>query len=80
MPHPLMRRSSTKYYIGRRKNLTGYPGYFPDKELLAEYECPICKRSLSDGDTVAKNTDGDTVGCSRCIRYYEIWEILTDEN
>ena len=78
-PQPLLRRLSTKSDFRRRKNLTVYPGFFPDKEIFAEYTCPACGAKLADGDTLAKNTDGDMVGCNRCIRYYEIWEILTDE-
>ena len=64
-----------------------YPGVLPktvfggpDTETLPEYFCPVCGAQLGGGDVLAKNKDGDTVGCGCCIRYYEVWENDTNED
>lgn len=46
----------------------------PDRQALREYFCPVCGTRLAEGDVVAEDKDGNTVGCVYCVRYYEIWE------
>ena len=68
-------------YCGSSYDVAEVEAFYGRKKPAEEPKipCPACGAKLADGDTLAKNTDGDMVGCNRCIRYYEIWEILTDE-
>lgn len=39
------------------------------------FECPVCGAEIYDGDTVYISY-GDVVGCVKCIRKEEAWEVL----